>query len=56
LSYLVDLIKYSKAKSVKLVTLLDKPAGRNVEIEADYVGVVVPNEFVVGYGLDYAER
>ncbi|HBI7442398.1 TPA: bifunctional tRNA lysidine(34) synthetase TilS/hypoxanthine phosphoribosyltransferase HprT [Listeria monocytogenes] len=56
LSYLVDLIKYRKAKSVKLVTLLDKPAGRNVEIEADYVGFVVPNEFVVGYGLDYAER
>ncbi|MBF2422837.1 bifunctional tRNA lysidine(34) synthetase TilS/hypoxanthine phosphoribosyltransferase HprT [Listeria welshimeri] len=56
LSYLVDLIKYRKAKSVKLVTLLDKPAGRNVAIEADYVGFVVPNEFVVGYGLDYAER
>lgn len=39
LSYLVDLIKYRKAKSVKLVTLLDKPAGRNVEIEADYVAL-----------------
>lgn len=56
LSYLVDLIKYRKAKSVKLVTLLDKPSGRNVAIEADYVGFEVPNEFVVGYGLDYAER
>ncbi|WP_036100441.1 hypoxanthine phosphoribosyltransferase [Listeria riparia] len=56
LSYLVDLLKYRKAKSVKLVTLLDKPEGRNVEIDADYVGFVVPNEFVVGYGLDFAER
>ncbi|WP_163655612.1 hypoxanthine phosphoribosyltransferase [Listeria sp. PSOL-1] len=56
LSYLVDLIKYRKAKSVKLVTLLDKPEGRNVDISADYVGFIVPNAFVVGYGLDYAER
>ncbi|WP_239256342.1 hypoxanthine phosphoribosyltransferase [Listeria ilorinensis] len=56
LSYLVDLIKYRRAKSVKLVTLLDKPEGRNVDIEADYVGFIVPNEFVVGYGLDYAEK
>lgn len=56
LSYLVDLIKYRKAKSVKLVTLLDKPEGRNVDISADYVGFLVPNEFVVGYGLDYAEK
>ncbi|MBC1498975.1 hypoxanthine phosphoribosyltransferase [Listeria weihenstephanensis] len=56
LSYLVDLLKYRKAKSVKLVTLLDKPEGRNVNIDADYVGFVVPNEFVVGYGLDFAEK
>jgi hypothetical protein len=40
---------------VKIVTLLDKPEGRVVDIEADYVGFDVPNEFVVGYGLDYAE-
>ncbi|MCG4840878.1 hypoxanthine phosphoribosyltransferase, partial [[Ruminococcus] torques] len=33
--------------------LLDKPEGRKVEIEADYVGFVVPNEFLIGYGLDY---
>lgn len=56
LAYLVDLFKYRKAKSVKIVTLLDKPAGRKVAIEADYKGYLVPNEFVVGYGLDYAER
>lgn len=55
LAYLVDLFKYRKAKSVKIVTLLDKPEGRGVNIEADYVGFNVPNEFVVGYGLDYAE-
>ena len=55
LAYLVDLFKYRKAKSVKIVTLLVKPEGRVVNIEADYVGFNVPNEFVVGYGLDYAE-
>ena len=55
LAYLVDLFKYRKAKSVKIVTLLDKPEGRVVNIEADYVGFNVPNEFVVGHGLDYAE-
>lgn len=56
LAYLVDLFKYRQAKSVKIVTLLDKPEGRVVKMEADYVGYLVPNEFVVGYGLDYAER
>ena len=43
------------AKSVRLCVLLDKPKGREVNIEADYVGGLVPNEFVVGYGLDYNE-
>ena len=56
LAYLVDLFKYRKAKSVKIVTLLDKHEGRIVDIKADYVGFDVPNEFVVGYGLDYAEH
>ena len=56
LAYLVDLFKYRKAKSVKIVTLLDKPEGRVVKIDADYSGFDVPNEFVVGYGLDYAEQ
>ncbi len=55
LAYLVDLFKYRKASSVKIVTLLDKQGGRVVDISADYVGFSVPNEFVVGYGLDYAE-
>lgn len=56
LNYLIDMFKYRKARSVKIVTLLDKPEGRVVDITADYVGFLVPNEFVVGYGLDYAER
>ena len=56
LSYLVDLFKYRKAKSIKIVTLLDKPTGRKVDLEADYVGFIVPDAFVVGYGLDYAEK
>ncbi|GED20987.1 hypoxanthine phosphoribosyltransferase [Kurthia gibsonii] len=56
LSYLVDLFKYRKAKSIKIVTLLDKPSGRKVKLEADYIGFDVPDAFVVGYGLDYAEK
>jgi hypoxanthine phosphoribosyltransferase len=56
LSYLVDLFKYRKANSIKIVTLLDKPSGRKVDLEADYIGFEVPDAFVVGYGLDYAEK
>lgn len=56
LSYLVELFRHRKAKSVKIVTLLDKPTGRKSDIKADLVGFIVPDEFVVGYGLDYAER
>ncbi|RDW16897.1 hypoxanthine phosphoribosyltransferase [Oceanobacillus chungangensis] len=56
LSYLVDLFKYRKAKSIKIVTLLDKPTGRTADIKADLIGFEVPDEFVVGYGLDYDEK
>ncbi|HIS28699.1 MAG TPA: hypoxanthine phosphoribosyltransferase [Candidatus Avamphibacillus intestinigallinarum] len=56
LSYLVDLFKYRQAASIKIVTLLDKPAGRTAKIKADVVGFEVPDEFVVGYGLDYQEK
>lgn len=56
LKYLRDMFKYRQANSVKIVTLFDKPEGRVVEIEADYVCYNVPNEFIVGFGLDYAEK
>lgn len=56
LKYLRDIFKYRKANSVKIATLFDKPEGRVVDIEADYVCYDVPNEFIVGFGLDYAER
>ncbi len=42
--------------SVKIITLLDKPDRRVVDIQADYCGFVIPDEFVIGYGLDYAEN
>ncbi len=56
LKYLVDLFKYRQANSIQIVTLLDKPTGRKVDLKADYVGFDVPDAFVVGYGLDYAEK
>jgi hypoxanthine phosphoribosyltransferase len=56
LRYLVDLFKYRQANSIKIVTLLDKPTGRTADIKADLVGFEVPDEFVVGYGLDYDEK
>lgn len=56
LLYLRDMFKYRQANSVKIATLFDKPEGRVVEINADYVCYDVPNEFIVGFGLDYDER
>lgn len=56
LKYLTDIFKTRQAKSVRICALMDKPEGRVVDVQADYVGTTVPNEFVVGYGLDYAER
>lgn len=53
LKFLIDLLHERGAKSVKVCSLLDKPEGREVEVTADYVGFNVPNEFLVGYGLDY---
>lgn len=50
------LLLHRGAKSVKIVTLLDKPAGRLMECNPEYIGTSVPNEFVVGYGLDYNEK
>lgn len=55
LKYLKELLEHRGA-TVKIITLLDKPEGRVVEIEPDYAGFVIPNEFVVGFGLDYDEH
>ncbi|MCL2660469.1 MAG: hypoxanthine phosphoribosyltransferase [Acidobacteriaceae bacterium] len=56
LSYLRGLMLQHKPASLKIVACLDKPEQRLVPIEADYVAFKIPNHFVVGYGLDYAER
>lgn len=56
LSRLVKLFEAKGARSVKTCTLLDKPARRKVEFEPDYVGKVIPDEFVFGYGLDLFEK
>jgi hypoxanthine phosphoribosyltransferase len=55
-SYLRENIKSRAAASVKVCALLDKPARREVDLQIDYSGFVVPNKFVVGYGLDYNGR
>ncbi|AQW21739.1 hypoxanthine phosphoribosyltransferase [Lentilactobacillus curieae] len=56
LQFLIDTLNDRGAKSIKVCTLLDKPAGRVVEAKSDFTGFEVPNEFVVGYGLDYDEK
>ncbi len=56
LSYLVEYLRLKGAKSVRTCTLLDKPSRREVDFTPDYIGAQVPDEFVVGYGLDYDEK
>ncbi|KPV43458.1 hypoxanthine phosphoribosyltransferase [Alicyclobacillus ferrooxydans] len=56
LAYLKENLLHRRAASVKVVTLFDKPEGRKVEIKPDYCCFEVPNAFIVGYGLDYAEH
>ena len=56
LYFLTEYLKTKGAASVTIATQLDKPARREQEIYADYVGYTIPDAFVVGYGLDYAER
>jgi len=56
LSFLQNLFQQHKPSSLKIAALLDKPSRRLAPIEADYVGFSIPNHFVVGYGMDYAER
>ena len=55
LAFLKNYLMAKGAKSISIVTLLDKPARREKAVEADLAGFVVPDEFVVGYGLDYAQ-
>ena len=56
LAALRDFIAWYGPASLKICTLLDKPSHRKVQIDADYIGFECPDEFIVGYGLDYAER
>ncbi|HEM2808274.1 hypoxanthine phosphoribosyltransferase [Streptococcus suis] len=56
LKELKELFAFRQAASIKIATLLDKPEGRVVEIEPDYTCFTIPNEFVVGFGLDYDEN
>ncbi len=56
LHYLLDTIRARKPASVKVVALLDKPSRRRIEAKADYLGFQIPDAFVVGYGLDFAQR
>lgn len=56
LHFLLDVFKERNAKSVRLCTMLDKPERREVDVDVDYVGFTIPDEFVVGYGLDYDQK
>lgn len=56
LSYLLEYLRNRNPKSLKLCTLLDKPERRVVEVNVDYTCFDIPDEFVVGYGLDYAQK
>ena len=56
LSYLVDMLSDRGPASLKLCTLLDKPSRRVVEVDVEYTGFEIPDEFVVGYGLDYDQK
>lgn len=56
LNYLLENIRNRNAASVRVAALLDKPSRRLTEVDVDYVGFEVPDEFVIGYGLDFAQR
>ena len=56
LSYLLDMLRSRGPLDVRLCTLLDKPDRRVVDVDVDYTGFQIPDEFVVGYGLDYDQR
>ena len=56
LHYLIEYLNSKKPKSIKLCTLFDKPERREFEVNVDWTGFDIPDEFIVGYGLDYAQR
>jgi hypoxanthine phosphoribosyltransferase len=56
LSYILELLKTRKPNSIRLCTLLDKPERRKAHVEVQYKGFTIPDHFVVGYGLDFAEK
>jgi hypoxanthine phosphoribosyltransferase len=56
LSYVLRNLRQRAPASLKVVTFLDKPEGRGTQIEADYIGFTIPDEFVIGYGLDWNQR
>lgn len=56
LTYIMQYLKSKNAKSVDICALFDKPDRRQVEVDVKYIGYTIPDEFVVGYGLDFAER
>ncbi|SDF17147.1 hypoxanthine phosphoribosyltransferase [Sporolituus thermophilus] len=56
LNYLLDNLRSRKPASIKICTLLNKPERRKVDVQVDYNGFTIPDHFVVGYGLDYAEK
>ena len=56
LSYLIEILKKRGPKSLRLCTLLDKPQRRTANIDVDYVGYVIEDKFIVGYGIDYDEK
>ena len=56
LSYIKELLESRGPRSIRIATLLEKPSRRKVDLQADYIGLSVPDEFVIGYGLDYDEK
>ena len=56
LSYIIEMLQSRNPRSIKICTLLDKPERRRVEVKTNYCGFEIPDRFVVGYGLDYAEK
>ena len=56
LDKIISILSIREPNSLKIVSLLDKPSRREVEMEGDYIGFIIPNEFVIGYGLDYKQE